>query len=168
MSPGHTIPMDARQETSPELLDIFVGPLLQYLMPVTDADDECCLIKTVVPSGVTVPIHSHADREIFYILSGELQGMTKGQWRAYHTGDVFDVPGGIRHAIRNTSGESMTLLLVTTMKLGRFFREVGRPTTSVPLPPPTPADLQRFGDVVHRYGYWMGDSEDNAAVGIVG
>jgi quercetin dioxygenase-like cupin family protein len=162
MSPDHTIPTSA-----PELLDIFVGPLLQYLMPATDAADECCLIKTFVPSGVTVPIHSHADREIFYILSGELQGMTEGQWRSYRAGDVFDVAGGVRHAIRNTSGESVTLLLVTTMRLGSFFREVGRPTTSAPLPPPTPADMQRFNEVVHRYGYWMGNAEDNAAVGIV-
>ena len=167
MSPGDATPKSASKDVSPELLDIFVGPLLQYLMPVTDAADECCLIRTVIPTGVTVPIHSHADREIFYILSGELQGMTEGQWRSYHEGDVFDVAGGIRHAIRNTSGESMTLLLVTTMRLGRFFREVGRPATTAPLAPPTPADMQHFGEVVQRYGYWMGDSEDNAAVGIV-
>ena len=82
MFPDHTIPTSASKDISPELLDIFVGPLLQYLMPVTDAADECCLIKTVVPSGVTVPIHSHADREIFYILCGELQGMTGGSGAA--------------------------------------------------------------------------------------
>ena len=166
MSIDRTIPISATRETSPDLIDIFVGPLLQYLTPVTNTDEECCLIRTIVPSGVTVPIHSHADREIFYILSGELDGLAADQWQTYRAGDVFDVIGGIKHAIRNTSGDRTTLLLVTTMKLSRFFLEVGRVLAAEPLPAPTPADLHRFTEVARSYGYWLGSSEDNAAFGI--
>ena len=159
-------PKSGSQDTSAQMLDIFVGPLMQYLTPVTDVDNEYCLIKTFVPSGVTVPIHSHIDRETFYILSGELEGLADDRWQTFRAGDVFDVVGGIRHAIRNNSGESTTLLLVTTMKLGRFFRQVGRVASGAPLPAPTPADLQRFTEVAHSYGYWLGNSADNAAFGI--
>jgi quercetin dioxygenase-like cupin family protein len=164
------MPTTERTPTMPpstEMLDIFVGPILQYLTPLTDQDAEYCLVKTLVPSGATVPIHSHADRETFFILSGELDGMTDGRWNTFRAGDVFEVAGGAKHAIRNVSGETMSLLLITTMRLGRFFRDVGRPAAATPLPAPTAADLQRFTEVAHSYGYWLGDAEDNAAVGIM-
>lgn len=81
------------------VIDIFVGPLLRYVMPLTEAQGEYCLINTEIPPGVTVPIHSHADRETFYILSGELNAMAEPPWQTFRPGDVFDVAGDVRHAI---------------------------------------------------------------------
>jgi quercetin dioxygenase-like cupin family protein len=54
---------------------------------------------------VMVPLHSHADRETFYILSGEMQGYDgdAGAWRTLRAGDVFDVTDGLRHAWHNAS-----------------------------------------------------------------
>jgi quercetin dioxygenase-like cupin family protein len=148
-----------------EIIDIFVGARLSYITPQSSATDEFCLIKVEMPSGVTVPVHSHEDRETFYILAGELQGMSDGRWETFRSGRVFDVKNGMRHAIRNSSAEPMTLLMVTTMKLGQFFRDVGRPHAPG-LAPPTPADLEHFARISDEYGYWMGTPEDNLAVGI--
>jgi hypothetical protein len=52
------------------------------------------------------------------------------------------------------------------MRLGRFFRDIGRSVGPVPPGPPTPADLQRFFDISHAYGRWRGNPKDNAVVGI--
>ncbi|WP_246585044.1 hypothetical protein [[Mycobacterium] fortunisiensis] len=54
-------------------------------------------------------------------------------------------------------------LIITTPRIGRFFREVGRPAGS---PPMTAQELAHFVDTAHRYGYRLGTPDDNAAVGI--
>jgi quercetin dioxygenase-like cupin family protein len=52
---------------------------------------------------VVVPLHSHADRETFFVLSGEMQGHdgNAGAWRTVRVGEVFDATDGLRHAWRN-------------------------------------------------------------------
>jgi quercetin dioxygenase-like cupin family protein len=146
-------------------LDV-LGPQIQYLTTLSDADDGYCLIRSTFPDGSAVPIHSHADRETFYILDGELQGLWEDRWRTLVAGDVFDVPGNTKHGFRNVSGAPVSLLFVTTMRMGRFFREIGRPAATAPQGPPNPADLERFFEIADRYGYWLGGPEDNAAVGV--
>jgi hypothetical protein len=54
-------------------------------------------------------------------------------------------------------------LIITTPRLGRFFKEVGRP---VGAPPPTAAEMANFVETAIRYGYRLGTPEENAAVGI--
>ena len=46
-------------------------------------------------------------------------------WQTYGMGDVFDVPGGTKHAFRNVSGEIASTLIVTTMALARFLAGAG-------------------------------------------
>jgi quercetin dioxygenase-like cupin family protein len=154
-----------KEAGSGQTLDV-LGPKIQHLTALSDADDGYCLIRSIFPAGVVVPIHSHADRETFYILEGELQGLREDRWRTLAGGDVFDVPGNVKHGWRNLSGAPVSLLFVTTMRMGRFFRDIGRPAATVPPGPPNPADLERFFEIAHRYGYWLGGPEDNAAVGL--
>ena len=35
-------------------------------------DDDYCVSIATMPPGVVVPLHSHADRETFFVLSGEM------------------------------------------------------------------------------------------------
>jgi quercetin dioxygenase-like cupin family protein len=148
-----------------DIIDIFVGPKLTYLTPKSSAADDFCVMQVEIPAGATVPVHSHPDRETFYVLIGELAGLTGTEWTTLLPGMVLDVKDGVRHALRNPSATPTTLLMVTTMKMGRFFRDVGRPDAPA-LPTPTPADLQRFTTIANDYGYWMGTPADNLAVGI--
>ncbi len=49
------------------------GPHIQHPTDLSDAGGGYCLIRANFPAGVVVPIHRHADRETFYILTGEPQ-----------------------------------------------------------------------------------------------
>src|SRR5262249_129119 len=46
-------------------------PTNEYLTDVSDSGEDYCLIRCTLPAGVVVPLHSHADRETFYVLSGK-------------------------------------------------------------------------------------------------
>ena len=76
-----------------EILDV-LGPRIQFLTALSSADDDFCLFRGTVPAGVVVPLHSHSERETFYVLEGETQGLWEDRWITLVPGDVFDVPGG--------------------------------------------------------------------------
>ena len=99
-------------------------------------------------------------------LEGEVQGLWEDHWITLGGGDVFDVPGGLKHGWRNVSGASVSLLFVVPMRLGRFFCDIGRPVTMASQSAPGPADFQHLLEIAHAYGYWLGSPADNAAVGL--
>ena len=88
-----------------EILDV-LGPRIQFLTALSDNDNDYCLIKGSVPPGVVVPLHSHPERETFYVLEGEVEGLWKDRWITLGVGDPFDVPGGLKHGWRNLSNAS--------------------------------------------------------------
>ncbi|MFD2613519.1 cupin domain-containing protein [Paenibacillus gansuensis] len=148
----------------PEILDV-LGPRIQHLTELANNQDYC-VMKGEVGPGVIVPVHSHADRETFYVISGELEAWSGDRWITLRAGDILDIPENEKHAWRNLSNENVTLLITTTVKMGEFFSEVGRPAASVPPGPPQPAALQKFVEVAMNYGYWLGTPEDNATIGL--
>lgn len=123
-------------------------------------------MKGEVPPGVIVPLHSHAENETFFVLSGELEAYPGESWKIVRAGDTVDLPGNMKHAWRNSSNETVKLLIATAVKLGEFFNEIGRPVDSVRPGPPEPAVLQNFIEKSLAYGYWIGTPEDNAVIGI--
>jgi quercetin dioxygenase-like cupin family protein len=147
------------------ILDV-LGPRIRFLTALSDDDDQYCLMRGTVPAGVVVPLHSHAERETFYVLAGEIEGLQENRWITLGVGDAFDVPGGLKHGWRNLSGASASMLVVVPMRLARFFRDIGRPVATIEPGAPKPADLQRLIEISHAYGYWLGSPADNAAVGI--
>lgn len=167
---GHNTKTFSRlvEGTPHEVWDV-LGPTVEYLVAPNDPGAQFCIMRGVVPPGVTVPLHSHDDPEDFYILSGTQQVLIKDdhglQWRDAHAGDYVHVPGGTPHAHRNVSGEPAIELVVTTARMGRFFQEIGRPIIGI-THPPTPEDLAEFVAAAARYGYTLATAEDNAAVGI--
>jgi quercetin dioxygenase-like cupin family protein len=141
-----------------EILDL-LGPTIQHLTPLSGDRQEYCVLRGTVPPGIVVPLHSHPDRETFYILAGQLEAFKDGGgWRTLRTGDVFDVPGGAKHAFRNGSSAVASSLVVTTAALARFFHEVGRPIEAVPPGPPSRDALQRFAETSLSHGHWLGAS----------
>jgi quercetin dioxygenase-like cupin family protein len=146
------------------VLDVF-GPTVEFLT----WSDDFCVMRGVVPPGVTVPMHRHPDAEDFFIVSGTQQVLMETsdglQWQDAHAGDYVRIPGHIPHAHRNITDEPAVDLIVTTARLGRFFLEVGRPVTSS-LAPPTPAEIMHFEEAIAGYGYVLATPEENAAVGI--
>lgn len=145
-----------------EFLDV-LGPRIQHVTELSD-DQTYCVMKGEIGPGVIVPIHSHEDRETFFVLSGEIEAWTGDDWEVFRVGDTADIPGNRKHAWRNSSSENVTLPIATTMKMGEFFNEIGRPADSVPPGPPELAALQRFIEV--SYDYWLGTPDDNATIGL--
>jgi quercetin dioxygenase-like cupin family protein len=148
-----------------EIFDLF-GPSIQFLTPLSDGDGDYCLIRGTVPTGAVVPLHSHAERETFQVLDGQIEGYWKDHWITLTAGQVFDVPGGLRHGWRNLSSASTSLLIVAPMRLARFFHEMGRPLATLVPGAPKPEDFQRFVELASAYGYWLGGPADNAAAGL--
>jgi quercetin dioxygenase-like cupin family protein len=71
-----------------------VRPMNERLTEFSDNEADFCVMRCTLPAGAVVPMHSHADRETFYLLSGELDALMGDRWEVLRPGDVFDVRGG--------------------------------------------------------------------------
>ncbi len=57
--------MDAELEpTAGQRVDLF-GPSVEFLTPPGVTEEAYCVLRGVIPRGVSVPLHSHADIEDF-------------------------------------------------------------------------------------------------------
>lgn len=147
-----------------------LGPTVEILtLPDEAGADGLCVMRVVVPPGVVVPLHSHEDAETFFIVDGTQRVLTQGEhgleWSDARAGDYVNIPPRTSHAHRNVSQRPAVDLIITTVRMGRFFQEVGKPATDPPQPP-TPDDIARFVATAARYGYTLATPEENHAVGI--
>lgn len=148
-----------------------LGPTIQFITPATD-DRAPCVMRGTVPPGIVIPLHSHADPETFIAVSGALEGLVFSgddfRWVSIGPGNVLHVPGHAKHAFRNTGAEPAVHFVISTARMGRFFREIGTPVPpgSGSHEPPTPEAIKRFLAVAVRYGYWNASPEENARVGL--
>jgi quercetin dioxygenase-like cupin family protein len=150
---------------------IVLGVLLQFLSTPEQINDQISVMRGTVLSGVQIPLHSHADPEIFYVLNGSIEvfqaeGQSAG-WQIVTAGEVVSIPGNVRHALRNTSSSPMTSITVSKQELYNFFRELARPfDPNRPPAPPTPEEMQQLFSVAEKYEYWLASPDENAAIGI--
>lgn len=161
---------DARRTQVVKFHDIeavnVLGPVIEFLTPPSAGTP--CTMRGTIPAGVVIPLHSHADPETYVVESGAAEALRDSErgyeWVSLRAGDVLHVPGNAKHAFRNTTDAPAIMLVISTAKIGRFFREIGTP---VGAPPPSAAAvLQRFLETAARYGYWNATPEENARVGI--
>jgi quercetin dioxygenase-like cupin family protein len=173
---GHTVSRQVGHLVDPSDAETFdvLGPTVQFLTHPEGGDDEPCVMRGTIPPGVFVPLHTHADPETFLMISGDVEGLAQRadgghEWIRIAPGDMFHVPGGAKHAFRNQSQAPAVMILITTVRLGRFFREVGTLVVAGKPPRrlPPEAVIQRFLTVSDRYGYWNASPGENAQVGIV-
>jgi quercetin dioxygenase-like cupin family protein len=152
-----------------QMFDVF-GVQLQFLVAPEETGNQTSLYKGILPSGVVIPLHSHPDSEVFYVLEGTLEvyqenGEHKG-WHSVLAGNAIAVAPGVKHALRNTSSAPSTAIAATEHGLYEFFREIAKPAQQRPATPPSPEDMQQLFAVAAKYSYWMGSPEENAAIGI--
>jgi quercetin dioxygenase-like cupin family protein len=145
--------------------------VFEFLASPAEAGAEICLIRVTMPPGAVVPLHSHPDVELFYILEGSLEAFQSRdgtpRWTTVGAGDVVTIPGNIKHALRNSSPFPATLVCVTTSRLYQFLHEVTKPLDpDQPATPPTPDEIQEIARADARYGYWVGSPEENRAIGL--
>ena len=148
------------------------GVLLNFLVTPDEIGHEFSLFKGTLPPGVVIPLHSHAEPEVFYVLAGPLEvyrenGQSPQGWSATQAGGVLAIPGKVKHALRNISSMPTTVILVAPEELYNFFRSIAQPFEAGRMPaPPSPEDLQQLFAAAAKYHYWMGSPEENAAIGI--
>jgi quercetin dioxygenase-like cupin family protein len=151
-----------------ETIDV-LGPTIEYLTPLDGDENGPCVMRGTIPPGGVVPLHAHADPETFLMISGHVEGLVHSDegftWVRIGPGDVFHIPGNAKHAWRNQSDDPAVMHLVSTTRIGRFFREVGRPAGAA-AGPPSPEALEHFLETAERYGYWNATPEENAAIGL--
>jgi quercetin dioxygenase-like cupin family protein len=148
------------------------GTLFEFLASPDETGSEISLIRGTVPPGAAVPLHSHRDVELFYVLEGTLEVFQSSngspRWTTIGAGDTVTIPGNTKHALRNSSPFPTTMVVVTTAKLYEFFHEVTKPfDPGRSATPPTPKEIQELLRATEGYGYWMGSPEENAAIGLV-
>ena len=152
-----------------QTFDIF-GVRLQFLIAPEQSSGKISLYRGTLPPGIVVPLHSHPEPEVLYVLEGNLEVYqeTAAQpgWAIARAENVVAIPAGIKHALRNTSSSPATTVLVTQDRLYAFFREIAKPVDGQPGTSPSPEELQQLFIVAAKYGYWMGSPEENAAIGI--
>jgi quercetin dioxygenase-like cupin family protein len=149
---------------SPEAHDL--RPTNKCLTSLSFHSDEYCVLIADIPCGAIVPLHSHSDRESFYILSGEMNLYHDASWRTLKQGEFVDVLCNTKHAWRNASESTVSLLVVTTVRMGLFLRQVSS-SPEVELGTQGAATRkERFSRLVQNYGYWLGTPEDNEAIGL--
>lgn len=144
------------------------GAEIEALTPLAPADELPCVLRGTIPPGGFAALHSHPDPETFVPVDPGLEGLTRyadgTAWVPLRPGDVFHVPGGVPHALRNRTGRPVTTLIVTTTRLQRFFREVALPR-GVATPAASEA-VATFAETACRYGHWLATPEENAATGL--
>jgi quercetin dioxygenase-like cupin family protein len=149
------------------------GQLLEFLVTPAQTSGAFAVIRGIVPPGVAIPLHSHADPEVLFVLEGELNVlMDDGDsscWLAATPGETICIPGGTKHALRNASAGPAVIQLTTTINIYGFFRELGKPIDpGKPPAPSTPEDMQRLRTLAAKHNYWMASPQENAAIGLSG
>ena len=147
------------------------GNLVEFLVSPDEAGAEICVIRGTMPAGSVVPLHSHSDLELFYLLEGSVESFLSRNgiqdWKTVGVGDVVTVPENTKHAWRNRSPFPATMVMVTTARMYEFLGELGKPVDPDQLAtPPTREAVQEIFEAAARYGYWMGSPEENAAIGL--
>jgi quercetin dioxygenase-like cupin family protein len=148
-----------------------LGASVEFFVGPHEGDEAPCILKGTIPSGVSIPMHSHDVVEIFFVLSGNIEVLVevggKLHWVEAGAGDLVEIPSNAKHAFRNRSKNPVLNLLFTTSKHGRYFQEIGRPVASAEsVRPPAQDEIQHFLKTARRYGYWFATPEENASVGI--
>jgi quercetin dioxygenase-like cupin family protein len=129
-------------------------------------EDDYCVFTAKMPAGVVVPLHSQPDRETFHILSGEMNLYDGTSWRILKQGDCVDVLSSTKHAWRNASSFSATMLAETTVRMGVFLQRVSNLANTSRDVQEALAQKEYFFKLVQEYGYWLGSPEDNEAIGL--
>jgi len=163
--------MNAIIHSAEEPLFAVVGTLLQFVSTPEQNRANVSVMRGGIPPRAVIPLHSHADPEIFYLTQGTMDvfqddGISSG-WQTATVGDVVTIAGGVKHALRNPGATLVTTMLVSEERLYRFFRELAKPLEAgAPPPVPTPEVMQQLFEVAARYGYWIGSPSENKVIGI--
>jgi quercetin dioxygenase-like cupin family protein len=81
---------------------------------------EMVMLRVELDPGADAGRHTHFGEEMVYVLEGEGELSVEGQpARAVRAGDVWRVPAGIKHDVRNTGAVPFKVVAVLVVEKGR-------------------------------------------------
>ena len=153
-----------------EVLDV-LGPTIQFLSS-DEREHDPCIMRSIVPPGVTVPLHSHPEPETFIALAGRIEALKESagnfEWVSIGPGDVFHVPGGVKHAIPKSierTGQHHRSRAFLGRQILSGNRHAGRSGCAAAGAAFGQGDSALPRDF-RTYGYWNATPEANARIGI--
>ena len=147
-----------------------LGVLIEFLAGPSDTQSDTALVRGTMRGGVIVPLHSHADQELIYVVGGSLEVFLETHgWHTVGVGEVAVIAGNKKHALRNATAGDVTTIAFTGGDLYNFFRDLAVPAEPNQYPaiiPSTPEQMKELLETNAKYGYWLASREENAEIGI--
>jgi quercetin dioxygenase-like cupin family protein len=149
-----------------------LGFLLRFLSTPEEIDDAVCALHVTFVSEAVVPLHSHRDSQVVYVLEGSIEVFRDtgffSEWQTLRAGGTISIPGNVKHALRNTSLEPAICIVVTGRELYGFFREVATPfAPGKPFLPPTLEEVEYFLEMADEHGLTLASPAENEAIGLL-
>ncbi|MCC5804754.1 MAG: cupin domain-containing protein [Opitutales bacterium] len=114
--------MNTVQSPDCSVLNVF-GVDVRILSESRDPADSHVVTRLDCAPGIGAPPHRHAEREAFYILSGEVTLTVDGSDRVLRAGDFLQVEPDTPHHFRNSGGDTARIInLSQPAGHGDFFR----------------------------------------------
>jgi mannose-6-phosphate isomerase-like protein (cupin superfamily) len=131
----------------------FLGTLMTVKAGGDATNQGFTIIEQILPPGFAPPPHiHHVEEEAFYLLEGEIT-VTCGErtWKVTPGAFVL-LPHGIAHGFK-VEGDIPAKLLQITSPAGfeHFAAEIGEPTQTLTLPPPSAPDIAKLLEVAPKY-----------------
>lgn len=146
-----------------------LGARLEVLVRLGEGDDDLVLLRSTIPGGASVPLHGHADPECFFVVEGRLEIFRERPvpgWATLGPDQAAYMPPDVRHAVRNPGRAAARILMVTTVRMARFFATAGTTPEAAKPRRPGEDDLHAFLCHAAAYGYALAKPEENAAIGL--
>lgn len=150
---------------------VVLGVPIDFLATPDAVKSDIALIRGTLMPSMSVPLHSHADPEVIYVLDGAIEvyqeSPERSKWETAQQGDTIILPGGVKHALRNSFSSPVITLAVTQKELYGFFQELLVPVSQgVPPGKPGPKQMEALFVAASRHGYWLAGPAENEAIGI--
>jgi quercetin dioxygenase-like cupin family protein len=131
------------------------GDLVTYKVRSAETDGSYFCFEVSTTPGFGPPLHTHAYRELFYVLEGEYEFTVErdGELETITgaPGTAIAVPPNVPHTFKNGSGAPARLLFVhEPAALEEFFEEFGAPLDDEN--DPEPPDFAAMAAALERNG----------------
>jgi len=77
--------------------DVALEPLNPLIERQLIVGDNLMLARVLLKKGALVPIHSHLNEQVTYVLEGALKFLIQGREIVVATGEVLTIPAGMPH-----------------------------------------------------------------------
>jgi quercetin dioxygenase-like cupin family protein len=124
-----------------------MGDRVVVKTPGSETDGRFTLLEFDTPKEVGPPPHSHAWREGYWVLEGELELMIDGKTQTLSPGSWVLVPGGTIHTSKALSERTRYLMFAEPAGVEDFLLEVQEGTAD------DPGNLETILAIAARHGF---------------